>query len=156
MAKAAPSALVENQRRLGHRETRADLAVDQRLQPARLLVGAAAVQQQLNVARVGRLAIAGPMSQWAAAQLFGHVSKLDQRHAEAAEVARHLRCPEAGVLGNRTQRLELGQGALETELGDELLARQDFVAYKGVVAVLERLDAFGNRKIHGGLSFRRV
>ena len=42
---------------LGHREARADLAFEQRLQPARLLLRRAEQRQDLHVADVGRIAI---------------------------------------------------------------------------------------------------
>jgi hypothetical protein len=83
---------------LGHREATAQLAGHERHEPPLFLFRRAVLVQDLDVARVGRLTAEHKMPERRAAERFGDEPVLDQRQADAAEVARHLRRPQAELL----------------------------------------------------------
>ncbi len=82
-------------RRLGHDDGGADPAVDDRLQPALLLLGRADLLQHQHVAVVGCRAVAGDRPEARAAQLLVDHRHADRPQALAAARPRHLRRPQA-------------------------------------------------------------
>ena len=91
--------------RLGHREAAADLAVEERLEPALLLLLGAVLGEDLHVARVGR----------------GAVEDRGRHAAAAHQLAEHPVLPvgEAGAV------LVVGQEEVPEALGARLLAQLD-------------------------------
>ena len=69
---------------LGHQEGRADLAVEQRLEPAVLLGRRAVLQQHLHVARVGRIGVEDQRRDERAAHLLGYRRIVEIRQPGAA------------------------------------------------------------------------
>ena len=80
--------------RLGEREAAADAAGGERHQEALALPGARVLEQQLQVADVRRLAVAGVVADRRAAEQAGDVGEVGQRHAHAAELARQRWRPQ--------------------------------------------------------------
>ena len=78
---------------LGHAERRADLAGEQRRQPALVLLGGAEVQQHLHVAGVRRVAVADLARDQRAAHPLGERRVLDVRQSRALRLATDLGLP---------------------------------------------------------------
>ena len=113
---------------LGHRERRAELPGEQRLQPALLLLGSAGEGEDLAVARVGRLAAEHRRGVDRRAEDLVHQPELDLAEALAAELGREVRGPQPALLDRRLQR---GVDAIELDLREAVLDgldRPDLVA----------------------------
>jgi hypothetical protein len=84
---------------LGHRVGRADLAVQQRLEPLLLLLGRAHALEHLHVAGVGGRAVHALAGQRVLAQLGGDVGVVEVRQAFAGFGVRQEEVPQALLLG---------------------------------------------------------
>ena len=96
--------------RLGHGVGRADLAVQQRLQPLLLLLGRADLLQHFHVAGVGRRAVERLRRQRLLAQLGGDIGVVEVGEAAADLGVGQEEIPQAGRLGlvlGALQQLEL-------------------------------------------------
>ena len=97
--------------RLGHRERRAEVAGEQRVQPALLLLVGAGQREDLGVARVRRLVAERDRRVAASVPRISCMSpRLDLAEALAAEVGREVRRPQPALLDPLLQR---GQRAVE-------------------------------------------
>jgi hypothetical protein len=115
---------------LGHREERADLAGDEREEPALLLLGRAEEMEDLGVARVGRLAPEHELGVGRAADLLVQVRVREEPATGPPGLGRDVRRPEPGLLRLRLERADqLGVVALEG-----LLVRIDVLLHERPVA----------------------
>ncbi len=115
---------------LGHREARPRRALAQRPEVLLLLLVGAPVQQRVHVALVGRLAVEHPRAVGRLGRLGLHHRQLDVAEAHAAPLRRHVRQPEAGLLGllahlDQGSDVGLAVGLLEAFVVDLLLRRLD-------------------------------
>ena len=141
--------------RLRHREARADLAVEQRLEPALLLRVGAVLGEDLHVAGVGRRAVEDHRRDAAAAHLLAEHPVLPVGEPGAEAVVRQEQVPEALGLGALAQLdQDLGVGNARPDLGIE---RLDRLALDGVDVLLHELPdpvqegghSVGRCEIHG-------
>jgi len=161
-------------RRLGHGVGRADLAVQQGLQPAFLLLGRADPLQNLHVAGVRRRAVHDLGGHGRLAQFHGDVGVVEVGQALAGLGVGQEEVPEALLLGlvlglfqhvelawgegpavgvALAQRLELllhGHDRLGDEAFDVLVERRGLLAHPQVVHVVVRVEAEGQRSRGGG------
>ena len=142
---------------LRHDEGRADLALEQRLQPL-LLLGLVAVHfQHFHVAGVRRRAVEDLRRQPRPAHLLRQIRILDSVQAVAALGVRQEEVPKAFLLGFGLEAFEdlvhaLGVLPAVGRLGDLGfvldIERHDLVADHVLDAVVDRGDAVGHSKIH--------
>ncbi len=85
--------------RLGHREARADLAVEQRLQPLFLLLGRAELGEELHVAGVGRGAVRGLGCEQVAAHELAQRRVVEVGQPGAESVVRKEEVPQTTLAG---------------------------------------------------------
>jgi hypothetical protein len=137
---------------LGHREAAADVAGEQRLQEAIVLLGGAVGVEDLHVAGVGGLAVEEIVAERGGAQDLADEAVVEQREAEAAEALRHLREPQAGGadLGAQAGEARLGGGEAH---GEQLvLDRHEVFVEERAGAGEEELRGRGDREVHRGPS----
>ena len=133
---------------LGHREERARVAVDERLQPPLLLLVRAEEVEDLAVARVGRLAPEDQLRDEAPPDLLVEVRVLDEAAAAAARLRRQVRRPEACVLRLLAQLGDQPVGGLV--LGDQpLLVRIDVLLHERPHALAPLGDQVRDDSGHG-------
>nr|ABM53578.1 putative regulatory protein TetR [uncultured bacterium CBNPD1 BAC clone 1664] len=161
-------------RRLGHGVGRADLAVQQGLQPLFLLLGRADALQHLHVAGVGRGAVHDLRGHGRLAELHGDIGVVEVGQAFASLGVGQEEVPQAFLLGlvlrpfqhvelagrkvpavgmPLAQRLELllhRHDCLRDEALDVLVQRGRFFAHPQVVHVVVRVEAEGQRARGGG------
>jgi hypothetical protein len=125
---------------LGHRETGADLAGDQRSQPAGLLRLGAVLVEDLDVAGVGGVAAEDVVAQRRDTQRLGDQAVVDQPEAHAAVLPRVVRRPEAHLPDRPAHLLDLGLEARERLGEEEPLERQHLPAHELVDHAEGRLD----------------
>ena len=138
-------------RRLGHDDGGADPAVDDRLQPALLLLGRADLLQHQHVAVVGCSAVAGHRPEARAAQLLVDHRHADRPQALAAALPRHLRRPQATrprLLAQPGQEILADVLAL-AERGRVLLEREKDLRHEGGRALTQLLELGGECQIQG-------
>ena len=87
--------------RLGHRETTADRALDERSHPEFLLFLGAVLVEDLDVAGVGGLGAEHGHPERAAADLLDEQTVLDERKPETTELDREVRRPQPHLLDLR-------------------------------------------------------
>ena len=145
-------------RRLGHGETGADFARQQRLQPF-LLVGFRAVAlQHLHIAGVGRVTIEDLGRQMRAAHDFAERGVFEIGEAGAAVAVGQEEVPETLRLGERLQLLDDGINLPGPEFFHFAIVagfvRVDVVVHEAFELALDFEDALGGRIEHGhSLSF---
>jgi len=141
--------------RLGHREGRADLSGQQRLQPSALLLGRAVLGEHLHVAGVGRRAVehlAGPQH---AAHRLGQRRVLQVAQpgtviAGQEQVPQTLR-PGQGLqpLHHRRRAMAGGRVAAAVHLlAVQVLGRKHVFVHEGIEPALELDDAGGSFEVH--------
>ena len=144
--------------RLGHDEGRADLALQQGLQPLLLVLGRAVALQHLHVAGVGRGAVEGLGRQPRPAHLLGQVGVFDGGQPEALVAGREPEVPQAplarlGLEAFADLLLTLGVGPAVAALADLglvlLLQRHDLLADHGAHLLDERLHLGRHAEVHG-------
>ena len=119
--------------RLGHREAAADLALDERTQPARTLLRAPMTVEDLHVAGVGCLGPERPVTQRRPAERFGEQSVLDHRQPETSAVDRGVRRPQPHLphLALHPQHGDL-EGARISAVQELALQRQQLAPHEAV------------------------
>ena len=98
---------------LGHGEGAAQIAGEQRVQPAILLLGGAGHGEDLGVAGVGGGVAEGEWGDGRGAEDLVHQTELDLAHALTAELGRQVRGPQAACLDLLLQRCDGGAEAIE-------------------------------------------
>ena len=116
--------------RLGHRERRAQVAVEQRIQVLVLLVLGARHGEDLGVARVGRGVAEHGRREHRAAEDLVHEAELDLAEALAAEVGRQVGGPQAALLDLLLERRDGALEAVLAELLEDGLDRPDLLAHE--------------------------
>ena len=131
--------------RLGHREARADLALEQRREPALLLLPAAVLGEDLHVAGIRRGAVEDHGSHAAAAHQLAEHPVLPVGEARPEPLVREEQVPEplaAGALAQLDEDLRVRHagGDLAVERGERVpLDRVDVLLHEPANA-LEQLD----------------
>ena len=115
---------------LGHRERRAQVAGQQRVQPLLLLVLRAGQREDLGVARVRRLVAERDRRERLRAEDLVHQAELDLAEALAAEVGRQVRRPQAALADLLLQRRDRALEAVLAELVEDRLERPDLLAHE--------------------------
>ena len=138
---------------LGHREGRFEVAGEQRLEPALLLLGRAGQREDLGVARVRRLAAERIGRERRGAQDLVHQPELHLAEPLPPELGIEVRRPQAALPHLLLQR---GVDAVEprlVELSDNRLQRPDLLAHEGAHPVELLLELRFGREIprHRGL-----
>ena len=141
--------------RLGHREAGADLAVEQRLEPALLLLVRAVLGEDLHVAGVGRRAVEDHRRDPAAAHQLAEHPVLPVGEPGAEAVVRQEQVPEALGLGALAQ-VDQDLGVRDAR-ADLLVERLDRLPLHGIDVLLHELadaiqelgDSVRRCKIHG-------
>ena len=138
---------------LGHREGRADLALEQRFEPAVLLLVGAELVQDLHVARVGGRAVAGLRGDRRAAEDLGEGCVVGVREARSVVGVGQEHVPEPGLTCLDLQflhhgRVEVGVAGLESLLLVDLLGGVDVLVHERVQALDEIGAALAGLKVH--------
>src|SRR3954454_23137263 len=131
--------------RLGHRERRLEVAGEQRLEPALLLVGRAGDREDLAVAGVGRGVAERVRRERRRAEDLVHQPELDLPEALAAQVRRQVRGPQTPALDLLLQRLVEPVELLLGDVVDDRLERPDLRAHE-VAHPVELLLELGLRR----------
>ena len=143
--------------RLGHDVGRADLALQQRLQPLLLVRWGAVALQNLHVAGVGCGAVEGLRRQARPAHLLGEVRIFDGRQPVALVGGREPEVPQPplarlGLQALQDLRLALGVGEAAPGLADLglvfLLQRHDLVPHHGADLLDKRLHLGRHAEVH--------
>ncbi len=104
---------------LRHPEARADVAAEERLQEELALAAIGVGEQELHVARVGRLGVDGEVAERAPPERLAHAAEPVEREPEAAVVGGEVRVPQAEPAGPRAglvhRREERGEVARQQE-----------------------------------------
>ena len=136
--------------RFGHHEGRANLAVDDRLQPLVLLFFRRDPVQHEHIAVIGRRAVEADRSEDRAVHLFVGGGHADLIETEAAPFLGHLRCP-------KPRRLHLVLGGFEDAwfdvfmrivVGAIRLQRNDVLIDESAHLCAIFLDLGGKREVH--------
>ena len=114
--------------RLGHAEGAAQVAGEQRVQPALLLLGRAGHREDLRVAGVGRGVAEGQRRDRRGAEDLVHQPEAHLAHALPAELGRQVRGPQPALLDLLLQRRDRLAQAVEAELVPDRLERPDLAA----------------------------
>src|SRR5262249_37547515 len=114
--------------RLGHRESRPQLAVEERIEPALYLPGRSREREDLAVARVGSLAAEDVRRVDAGAEDLVHQAELHLPEALTPELGREVRRPQAALSHGRAQRLEDALQVVVADLVRDRLDRIDLLA----------------------------
>ena len=96
---------------LGHAERAAQVAGEQRVQPALLLIGRPRQREDLRVARVGRRVAERQRRDRRAAEDLVHQPEAHLAHALPAELGGQVRCPQAAGLDLLLQRRDRARAA---------------------------------------------
>jgi hypothetical protein len=121
--------------RLGHRITRGDLAIEQRLEIALLLLRSSIVGEDLGVARVGRLTAEDRRRPGGAPEDLVHQRELELAVALPAELLAEVTGPEPALLHLRLERLHHRARArvgLVVRVAEYVVERLDLVAHECV------------------------
>jgi hypothetical protein len=143
--------------RLGHREAGADLALEQRPQPALLLLRRAELRQDLHVARVRCGAVEHDRRDLAAAHDLAKRRVLEVREARAVLLVRQEQVPQAQRLRLALELFEdRGKvvriaGLLNLATRDGLV-RVDVLRHEALELLLDQLAALGGLEVHGPLA----
>ena len=116
---------------LGHREGRLEVARQQRVQPALLLLVGPGQREDLGVARVGRLVAERVGRERRRPQDLVHEAELDLAEALPAEVRRQVRRPQPAALDLLLQRRVDPVQRRLVEVGGDGLDRPDLLAHEG-------------------------
>src|SRR6266851_5315851 len=119
--------------RLGHRERRNDLIVEQRLQKTLLLIGRPIMRENLGVTRVRRLATKNDRSEARAPQDLVHQRELDLSVALPAKLRPEMARPQFALahLGlQRPHQLVSFRIANVVRMSEHVVERLDFLAHE--------------------------
>jgi hypothetical protein len=116
---------------LGHREGRLEVARQQRVQPALLLLVGAGQREDLGVARIGRLVAERVGREGRRAEDLVHEAELDLAEALPAEVGRQMRRPQPAALDLVLQRRVDAVERRLVEVRDDRLDGPDLLAHEG-------------------------
>ncbi len=111
--------------RLGHAEGAAQVAGEQRMQPAILLLGRAGHREDLRVARVGRGVAERQRRDRRGAEDLVHQPEAHLAHALAAELGRQVGGPQPALLDLLLQRRDRLAQTVQAELVPDRLERPD-------------------------------
>ncbi len=140
---------------LGHRERRAQVAREQRLEPAALLVRRPGEREDLGVARVGRVVAEHERRVGRAAEDLVHQAELDLAEALPAQLGRQVRSPQPALLDLVAQWRDRALEAVLAELLEDGLDRPDLGADEVGHPVQLALELRLGREVPGH-PFRRV
>ena len=146
-------------RRLGHRKRRADLALEQRLQPALLLFLRAIADQRFHIAGIGRRAVEDLGCDRRAAQDLAERRVFEVCQPGAVFAFRQEQVPQTGGARLLFQLLHdrrnlPARGLLVELLFKNLLGRVDVLLHKGAHFCLEALHLLRRLEIHWRLPVR--
>src|SRR6185312_5057762 len=129
-------------------EARANLALRERLEVLRLLLVAAVLVKDLEVAGIRRLATEHVVAERRAPEPFAHEAVLDQAETESAELLRNLRAPQAGGAALRAELAQYTVGRGPAALHDLVLGRDDVLGDELRDLVEQRTYGLGGIEIH--------
>ncbi|MNK62037.1 hypothetical protein D3C87_812050 [compost metagenome] len=137
-------------RRLGHAEARAHVAVDERLQPARLLRRRGHHLHQVHVAFVGRVDVERHRTERRVARLLEHDGLVDMRQAQPTVFLRRMRREQAGAACARHQLVAQRLGGAVRILPGVGFERNHLLGDEAARSFLQVELGRGEAEVHGG------